>query len=568
MSLWPWLKRAKNQKTLTLIGGGVVGFVLLISTLMSTLVEMGVVGNAAMVAGNGQVSTDDQAATISVHVGGTGNTVTTAGRDQYIGIPPDQLPAILAAARGDWNALTDEQRAIVSSLEGRLGGVPQKAILAFLKAIGETQVPMEQVETRLLEIAENYLRALSQAAPGPGDTPAIIGLKANVRAALEAGELELADKLLERLLALEDAAIEERLIQAAKTAAQRGTVAMARLRYREAADHYQSAAKRIGSANGDDAINYLMLAVNALHLQGADFGDKAALDDAITKLRDLLTMGTHEREPLKSARIQNELGNALKARGMLEDGNEGALGGGGPRKKDKWLREAIVAFRAALEEYTHERMPLNWAATQNNLGNALLALGWEEIGTERIEEAVLAFRAALKEYTHERMPRNWAITQNNLGNALLNLGLREGGTKRIEEAVLAFRAALEELTHKRDPRNWAAAQYNLGNALLNLGLREGETKRIEEAVLAFRAALKEYTHERMPRNWAMTQYNLGNALLNLGLRESGIERLEEAILAYRAALDFLDTAGPMMQAMFANINLAKAQTILAERSKS
>jgi hypothetical protein len=50
-------------------------------------------------------------------------------------------------------------------------------------------------------------------------------------------------------------------------------------------------------------------------------------------------------------------------------------------------------------EYTRERAPLQWAATQNNLGNALWTLGARESGTARLEEAVSAYREALKEYT-------------------------------------------------------------------------------------------------------------------------------------------------------------------------
>ena len=63
-------------------------------------------------------------------------------------------------------------------------------------------------------------------------------------------------------------------------------------------------------------------------------------------------------------------------------------------------------------------MPLEWATTQNNLGNALSALGERESGTARLEEAVAAYRAALEERTRERVPLDWAMTQNNLGNAL------------------------------------------------------------------------------------------------------------------------------------------------------
>ncbi len=71
-------------------------------------------------------------------------------------------------------------------------------------------------------------------------------------------------------------------------------------------------------------------------------------------------------------------------------------------------------------------------------------LGERESGTARLEEAVAAYRAALEEWTRERVPLDWAATQNNLGNALRTLGERESGTARLDEAVAAYRAALEE----------------------------------------------------------------------------------------------------------------------------
>jgi tetratricopeptide (TPR) repeat protein len=104
----------------------------------------------------------------------------------------------------------------------------------------------------------------------------------------------------------------------------------------------------------------------------------------------------------------------------------------------KRLEEAVTAYRDALQERTRERVPLDWAATQNNLGDALWRLGERESGTARLEEAVTAFRAALTERTREKVPRAWAMTRNNLGNALQALGERESGTKRLEEAVATY----------------------------------------------------------------------------------------------------------------------------------
>ena len=85
-----------------------------------------------------------------------------------------------------------------------------------------------------------------------------------------------------------------------------------------------------------------------------------------------------------------------------------------------------------LEEWTRARVPLDWARTQNNLGDALWALGKRESGTTRLEEAVAAFRAALEELIRARVPLDWAGTQNNLGAALSDLGERESGTARLE----------------------------------------------------------------------------------------------------------------------------------------
>ena len=82
----------------------------------------------------------------------------------------------------------------------------------------------------------------------------------------------------------------------------------------------------------------------------------------------------------------------------------------------------MTAFRAALEERTRERVvPLQWAMTQNNLGNALSTLGGRESGTECLEQAVVAYRAALEEFAAEGMSWHRDRAQNNLNNVLQRL---------------------------------------------------------------------------------------------------------------------------------------------------
>ena len=111
----------------------------------------------------------------------------------------------------------------------------------------------------------------------------------------------------------------------------------------------------------------------------------------------------------------------------------------------------------------------------NMLGNALWRLGDRESGTGLLEEAVSAYREALQHLARERVPLQWAETQNNLDNALRALGQRESGTARLEEAVSAFREALKERTSARAPLAWAATQSDLGSALWRLGEQERRT---------------------------------------------------------------------------------------------
>ena len=95
----------------------------------------------------------------------------------------------------------------------------------------------------------------------------------------------------------------------------------------------------------------------------------------------------------------------------------------------------MLAYREALKELTQNRVPLDWATTQNNLGNALGRLGERESEITHMEEAVTAFQEALKEKTRDRVPLDWAITQNNLGNALRILGHRGKEARLICDAL-------------------------------------------------------------------------------------------------------------------------------------
>jgi tetratricopeptide (TPR) repeat protein len=350
-----------------------------------------------------------------------------SGRDTIVGIPPDQLPGIVEAATRDWKHLSDDQRGTIAALEDKLQ-VSEGALRAFFRTLGEAGVPLEQLEPRLVEIAENYSQLLTQVAIAPGDEPEVAQFKSEAKAALDAGEFEQADICLERVLAAQDARLERRQLEAAATAAQRGAIALTRLRYRDAAQHFAAAEGRVPAGNEEQALGYLDQEADALYRQGNEFGDNEALEMAIGRYRTLLRRRPRERVPLDWAATQNNLGNALWKLGERESGTGR-------------LEESVSAHRAALEERTRERVPLDWATTQNNLGNALSTLGERESGTGRLEEAVSAHRAALEELTRERVPLVWAKTRNNQGLALWRLGERTEGVDLVIQARESIGAA-------------------------------------------------------------------------------------------------------------------------------
>jgi hypothetical protein len=127
----------------------------------------------------------------------------------------------------------------------------------------------------------------------------------------------------------------------------------------------------------------------------------------------------------------------------------------GTYKADR-LRPVIEKIKRLTRSNDFSRWPQDTrAAIWQSAADSYAVLGEQSGEQEWLHHAIVTYREALAERTRERVPLDWAMTQNNLGNALLRLGERESGTARLEEAVAAYRAALEELTRERAPLQWA-----------------------------------------------------------------------------------------------------------------
>lgn len=108
------------------------------------------------------------------------------------------------------------------------------------------------------------------------------------------------------------------------------------------------------------------------------------------------------------------------------------------------------------------------AQLHHALGLGLVVVGEQSGDSQALIGAIAAYRAALKEYTRERVPYYWARTQENLAIAFLSLATRTTGEAR--DAY--FREALEAV-------DGALAVYREGRATYDIGTAE----RLRAAIL-------------------------------------------------------------------------------------
>ena len=217
---------------------------------------------------------------------------------------------------------------------------------------------------------------------------------------------------------------------------------------------------------------------------------------------------------------QNNLGDAFKRLGTRSGAEEGR----------KLLRDAVAAYRSALEVYTRVDLPQDWAETQSNLGDALKELGTRstaEEGRKLLEDAVAAFRSALEVRTRADLPQGWAETQSDLGDALGTLGNQlegEEGLKRKREAVELLR---EVVASQPDD----LSRYRLASALGGLAFRLVLNRQSREAQMGCEEAqsianqigneVQKSDHD----NLIFIQKNLAHALLFPGPLRRGTRHL-------------------------------------------
>ncbi len=241
----------------------------------------------------------------------------------------------------------------------------------------------------------------------------------------------------------------------------------------------------------------------------------------------------------------------------------------GDQKGDKALfHEAFDAYRSALNEWTKETNPTQWAITHQNLGDALGDLARIEGGTTLIEDSISAQRKALTVLSRDTDPYKWARAQHSLCIALRRLAVRETDASQTEnhknsatESETTCRAAIEIVAKENDPGSLAPLQGNLGATLILVGRRSGNLEKFKEGIDNLQAALKVITRKAKPLAWARGKHDIGIALYELGERQNKVAPMQEAATYLRASLEELTLE--KVPTYWADARVALAEVLVA-----
>ena len=313
------------------------------------------------------------------------------------GVPPEQMVEMMRLAASPNAADHDRLIAQLHAILPANSRFPAEAVARFLAILHEQPVEDTKLADRFAQIAEEHVRLLEEVRAFRVNDTEVQALRDAAAAALQGvpnhdlarAKLEEARHLVHAKRQVVAKVLADQQREEARLVREQAGVEASRLRSAEAARLYEQAVGLLPAEDHDQRGTDLVSACLRWTDQGRDHGDNQALTTAITDCRAALEENTRERAPLEWARTQLDLAVALVRHGERESGTE-------------HLNAAVTAFRAALEENTRERVPLEWAMTQLALDSALARLG--------------ELRAAPRQPAPTSLPASGTIVMRHAGN--------------------------------------------------------------------------------------------------------------------------------------------------------
>ena len=261
--------------------------------------------------------------------------------------------------------------------------------------------------------------------------------------------------------------------------------------------------------------------------------------------------------------------------------------------------EAIACYKSALQFYTREAFPQEWAEIQQSLGQ-VYSERIQGDKAENVGDAIACFQAALEIYTREAFPEQWAMTQNSLGEAYSNR-IQGANIENVERAIASYEAALQVYTRESSPQEWVKTHNNLGDAYMRrlwgdltentkgairsyeqalvaareIGNRSEEAHSLEKLGHGFYHFLKEYQRAKDYYQQFVElseeigdRLGIGNALNFLGNVYSSLEEFQQAIEYYQQSLAIFEDIDERSGISDSLYNLSRVYDSLGESQRA
>ena len=261
---------------------------------------------------------------------------------------------------------------------------------------------------------------------------------------------------------------------------------------------------------------------------GVELKSKDSLDASVGCFQRALNDWTRDRDPLEWAMTQRNLADALDQQFGLD-------------WHDAPLHPAMTAYQNALAVYQARSDRLDAAHVHLGLASGYEIIGRYEPGRENLLKAVDNYRAALAGFDPRTYPDDWGDVQLKLANALRVLAISEEGTKTLDDAIAANKAALTVYSKPNDPIGWSAANGQLAQCLDQRGQQTSNPDDSRQSISLLHQVLDGYPRDQAPSEWSLLQVSLGSALMGLYEldQRSGNDLPQQAAIAYRASLEVL-----------------------------
>ena len=337
-------------------------------------------------------------------------------------------------------------------------GVAKSALKNFLNLLNEENIPIEQWDSRLRIIAEQYKKLKGRLENFEGlESEESKGEIERAKTAISETRFLDAEMHIDKALEIEnetqkilEASLKKKRTAICRVAMMKASSMRLRLALKESLDAFEAAmtvAKEVGDTG---------LACECLYEIGGILNQMGAFGAALKTFVDLLEIDSKRYEPSSPqiAAIHNNLGIC----------NEG-LGN---------YQSAISHFTLAVDSYLSTLGPQHpfVATCYNNIGML-------HMSRAKFEEAIKYFELAskIREHHYPITSPPVVLIKANIGSALQGLGNLKGALPYLEQAFITLHNSLGS----SDPRTSAARNY-IGTLYIETGELEKATPHLEEAL--------------------------------------------------------------------------------------